>query len=263
MNHPTRRLSARLLPFILLMSGSVLLQAAPATAPVTGINLTANPGFEETNVKPWEWFVAGDAEATGKIDTAEKHSGLNSFKITNESIRQPNVYGCLRQYISGLKPKTSYRVALWIKGDDISEGAVALATGPGWKKRIQLPSGSFDWRQVTIDFTTDETLSRWEVVVIADARIGALWVDDVSVSPQMPAGAASVVPHDAADIAIATWSETVPASAAYFPVFTVTDITAVPAKPVVRLQADPAGETSGNTLAADIRLARDSDKFFF
>ncbi len=144
-----------------------------------GTGYLGNGDFEGGALKPWDWFAAGGAKATGTLDTQEKHSGEFSCRIHNESPLEPNVYGQLRQYAYTLKANTTYVITAWVKGNDVSGAQLAL--GPGWKIIERLPSDTFDWTEVRKEFTTGDSTEKYDIVFLASSTTEALWIDDVKI----------------------------------------------------------------------------------
>jgi hypothetical protein len=93
-----------------LFSGAALGE----TKTVAPSNLVGNGGFEQGGAG-WR-FVSTGANATGQVDSAEKHEGNCSYKLTNKSALAPNIYARIVQEVSGLRPYTTYKVSCWAKG---------------------------------------------------------------------------------------------------------------------------------------------------
>ncbi|AHF94331.1 hypothetical protein OPIT5_12355 [Opitutaceae bacterium TAV5] len=157
--------------------GSVAATAAESVTSVT--NHLQNGDFESaaTSVAPWRWATSGGAQASGEPDSETRFSGHRSFRITNATPRAPDVYGGLRQIVKGLKPDTAYQVRLWVKGENVS--SAVLVCGVRWDKRMNLPRGTYGWRRVVFDLETGSSPGDFNVIVIADSTVGALWVDDI------------------------------------------------------------------------------------
>ncbi len=209
-------------------------------------NLASNAGFEEGSLKPWEWYVANGAEAEGQLDTAEKHGGTQSFRIHNASAQQPNVYGQLRQYITGLEPNTTYQFTAWVKGQDVTGALVAF--GPEWKIIQAIPSGSFDWTEIKKEFTTGDATEKYEIVFISNSVTEALWIDDIEVTKGTGKSSARV--YDPS-----TWPN-LPAAARYYPIFPENKGGAE--QPVVRVSAE-----NEPSVSADVRMSHDAQSLFF
>ncbi|WP_158289300.1 beta-galactosidase [Paenibacillus flagellatus] len=111
------------------------------------------------------------------VDT-ERHSGERSLKIANRTPRQNDVYVNVMQRVA-VKPNTTYTFRAWVKGDNAKD--VWFPGGAGWKQRTPFPSGTYDWTQVTADYTTgpDETFYTFTVL---SENAGTVWVDDLSMT---------------------------------------------------------------------------------
>ena len=66
-------------------------------------NFVSNGDFE-ANMDSWHWGIVNEAPAKGQIDTAVRHSGGMSFRMSINSPLQPEVYGGFSQKITGLTP---------------------------------------------------------------------------------------------------------------------------------------------------------------
>jgi hypothetical protein len=142
-------------------------------------NLVCNGGFEQSTAC---WQFLSQANATGQLDTAEKHDGKYSFKMTNKSGQSPNVFARIVQIISGLKPFTTYKVSCWVKGRGC--GINWIGGGPGWYTRTPFPKGDFDWQQISFEVSADADADNYELMVLTESQTEALWVDDIRFEPE-------------------------------------------------------------------------------
>lgn len=138
-------------------------------------NLVRNGGFEQ-GTQSWEFLLHG-ANATGQLDSAVKHEGKSSFKITNKSGWAGNVYARIVQTVSGLQPFTTYNVSCWVRGKGC--GLNWIGGGPGWYTRTAFPQGDFDWKKFSFDVTTDAEADNYELMVATESQTEALWVADI------------------------------------------------------------------------------------
>ena len=169
--------------FFLTVTGQLFLAALAC-----GQNLIRNAGFEQ-GLSQWTWRVSGDAKATGRLDSTESRRGEHSFFLSNESDMRSQVYGHVFQNVRGLKPYTKYRVSAWFKGAGVGiggnkGGGRAWIGGGGhrrrrWSLRKRLPKGDFDWNEFSIEFTTYEDETAFQLIVIVEGQTQKLWVDDV------------------------------------------------------------------------------------
>jgi hypothetical protein len=166
----------------------------PPKTPKT--NLITNGGFEEDlrqwgtgyveerirrfkGVPPEPFWTSGGAQATGKLDSTEHHSGNSSFKITNASTSVPGRYANMSQRIGNLKPYSNYEVSLWVKARDAKRLSLVLIFDEMWYDRRELPPGTYEWTKFKFAFKTSSD-------PFADVRLfsenpGTLWIDDIEV----------------------------------------------------------------------------------
>lgn len=160
---------------MLLSAGAVFGETKPAERG----NLVGNGGFEQGGAG-WQ-FVSTGAKATGALDTAEKHEGNYSYKLTNKSATAPNLFARITQTVPRLRPYTTYKVSCWAKGRKC--GVNWIGGGPGWTTRKWFPQGDFDWREVTFEINTDAAPENYELMVLTESPTEALWVDDIRFEP--------------------------------------------------------------------------------
>jgi Beta-galactosidase/Carbohydrate binding domain len=142
-------------------------------------NLVRNGGFED-GMSSWQFLVTG-AQASGAVDGAEAHEGKHSFKLVNNTGQSPNVYARVVQTITGLRPFTTYRISCWAKGRGC--GNNWIGGGPGWYTRAVLPTGDFDWRQISIEVNCGADANNYDLMVLTESPTTALWVDDIRFEP--------------------------------------------------------------------------------
>jgi hypothetical protein len=152
----------------------LVLSLAMATG-VSAENLVHNGSFEE-GTGSWQ-FLSQGAQATGDLDCTVAHDGKCSFKITNKSGQQPNIYARIVQFVTGLKPFTTYKVSCWVKGQAC--GNDWIGGGLGWYQRTSFPKGDFDWTPVSFEIQTDANADNYELMVLTESQTKALWVDDI------------------------------------------------------------------------------------
>lgn len=142
-------------------------------------NLVTDGGFEH-GASGWR-FVSSGADATGQLDPTEKHEGNFSYKLKNKSGFAPNQYARIFQFVSGLRPYTTYRISCWAKGKAV--GITWIGGGPGWNDRHWFPKGDFDWQQFSFELDTGAMPDSYELMVVTESQTEALWVDDVRFEP--------------------------------------------------------------------------------
>jgi hypothetical protein len=143
-------------------------------------NLIKNPGFEEDEIKPWAWQVSAEVDASGEKVVDVKHGGESSFYLQNKTAFGPNLYGALRQKVTGVLPGRKYKLSAWFRGEDV--GRVYLGGGnDGWQFRLPIPFKYTDeWTELILEIETKENETAIEVVVVVESATKGLWVDDLS-----------------------------------------------------------------------------------
>ncbi|MGN7763490.1 beta-galactosidase [Paenibacillus sp. 22594] len=120
---------------------------------------------------------SGGVSATAAIVEGIGHSGNNSLKISNASPRQSNVFINVSQTLQ-VEPETTYEFKVWVKGDNANN--VWFPGGTGWKQRKSFPAGTYDWREVSFEYTTAAGEVSYPLVILSE-NTGTVWLDDLSV----------------------------------------------------------------------------------
>jgi len=173
--------------YFYLAASSLLLAALPAcaktvTEPKLGPNLAKNAGFENGSSN---WNIP---QGTAKVVSDEAHSGTHSLYYSNTDAKQ---YKLFSQHVN-VKPGQHIRFSVWIKGKDVgkkgsSEGASLFMQSSGASGYVggSFPSrltGTFDWKQVTGEYTVlKEATSTSVGVYLRKGVTGTVWFDDVEV----------------------------------------------------------------------------------
>lgn len=136
----------------------------------------ANPGFEK-GAEGWSWITS--AAASYELDKTTKFAGEQSFRISNSSKFQPDVYCRVYQTIGGLRPNTAYRIGVWVKAKDA--GIAWLGGGPGWTWHVPFPQGTFDWQHIESEYITGPGETSLEIMVVDESETKSLWLDDFTI----------------------------------------------------------------------------------
>jgi len=115
------------------------------------------------------------ADASVALDPTVAHSGTSSVKIVNRSPIQDNYYATVAQEIP-VQPNTTYTFSAWVKG--VSVKALQFTVKPDWGSRIDAPGGTFDWTNVTFQYTTGSE-STLNFRLLANDVTDSAWMDDV------------------------------------------------------------------------------------
>jgi hypothetical protein len=160
--------------------------------------LLADPGFEESlatrleslrtgNLLPGgQTRLAWQMPQGGRIVAQPVHGGAAAAEVENTS----GQYLLWRQplSVSELPAGSRWRVTAWVKGEGIKKGdvgwkvgVVRLAVHTDRTNYVSCPElvGTFDWKQVAVEFTVPEKLGSLSVEAGLNGATGKMWIDDV------------------------------------------------------------------------------------
>jgi len=161
-----RAVGVLLISLLLLISGAITAHADLA---------------ESHSFTGWTNYTDGDADVTITADQSTEHSGAASIKINNATPRAGNVYGGVVQTVP-VTAGTTYEFSAWVKGDSLPGATSAqLVLSPDWNTRQSLPNGTYDWQQVTWEYTTLSTQTTMNYRLILQDT-GTVWLDDLSIT---------------------------------------------------------------------------------
>lgn len=172
----------KLLPLLLLSLACVVANAAPPVA----MQPVVNAHFDELapdgkSFLGWSFGVSHNAAITLAVDPTGGHGGSPAPLIHDASPLEPNVYGRLRQTVKVL-PAMGYRLTCWCK-------AVKAAGGNHWTDwktySLGLPGGTYDWTRVETTLTTAADQHELDLGLNVVDVTDKLWVDDVTLEPDM------------------------------------------------------------------------------
>jgi len=123
----------------------------------------------------WNFHISREAKVSLAVDEETVRSGARSVRFTNESGLSPHVYGRFVQSVTVL-PGTEYVLSAWVKGEQVAGGQHFT----DWKSySLSLPSGTFDWQEVSTRFQTGSDQTTLDVGLNVVNRAAALWIDHV------------------------------------------------------------------------------------
>ncbi len=143
-----------------------------------GKNLVTNPGFED-GLAGWSPDAHG-SDGSAVIDDTVSHTSKRSLRFTNKTKLAPNVWYRVNRTITA-QPFTTYRISCWVKGED--SGNTFIGGGPGWAVRLAFPVGTFDWKQVSMEWSTGASAEDFELMLLSQDVTKKCWVDDVEFVP--------------------------------------------------------------------------------
>ncbi len=139
------------------------------------INLLQNPGFEN-KLDAWQTHISRDAKVTFKTVTDPADEKNTILEVTNQSPRTPHVFGRVIQVVK-VTPQTRYRMGFRIKTQNAS--GMIFGGGHGWKVRRDVPSGTYDWKELSFVYTTGPDQKEFMFHVIFEGLSEKIWIDDV------------------------------------------------------------------------------------
>lgn len=151
-----------------------------------GANVLANSGFEEAaDGLPAAWKEENYGTAPGNPGSAwqvvedVKQAGERSLHLEGKG-------GFTEKAMvikADLKPNTYYRLAAWIRTEDLHGRAWIVDRARGTE--VAPVSGTSDWREVTLLFNSGET-PRADLHLVYAAEKGKAWFDDVRLIEMLP-----------------------------------------------------------------------------
>ncbi|MEC0227751.1 S-layer homology domain-containing protein [Paenibacillus alba] len=125
-----------------------------------------------------QYSSGGSAFGSVEVDKAVHHSGGQSLKIVNTSPKQPNMYKYVSQVML-VKPNTTYQIRAWVKGGNVRNAW--FPGNAGWNLRQALPTGTYDWQEVSYTYKTGSAETAFSLVFLSENE-QILWLDDLSMT---------------------------------------------------------------------------------
>lgn len=151
-----------------------------------------NGSFEDAVEKPEDtyfgWKISNEEKFGVQLDAAQKRDGRRSLKVKFSGYSAPQI-GNILQIVS-VAANTNYRLSFWLKTEDLkSAGPPVLQVLDSKESRLiadskPFPTGTNDWQEIKIDFTTPENA---EGIFVRTGRaycgdscpiVGSFWYDD-------------------------------------------------------------------------------------
>lgn len=155
-----------------------------------GTNLVSNSSFEtDSNADgiPDQMSAAGGTPVSA-LDSGNAYFGARSLRITNAA---PNPGYLVNVVPVTIKAGSTYTFSVWVKGQNISGSPsnndfgiyVDAVRGPGSVETctVAAPTGTFDWRRITVTKTFQYDCSEAKVIPIFRNKTGTAWFDGLQV----------------------------------------------------------------------------------
>jgi tetratricopeptide (TPR) repeat protein len=158
-----------------------------------------NGGFENSIGEPKEtyfnWKITPAAKLEIKTDQTQKKEGARSLRVLASGYAGVDLINHIWQ-LTAVAPNEKYRVQFAFKTENLKSAGtptVEIVNANDDKIIVSskpFPTGSNDWQEITLDFTTPENA---EGIIIRMARAycgevcpmtGAFWLDDFKISKQ-------------------------------------------------------------------------------
>jgi hypothetical protein len=124
------------------------------------------------------WLVFGDCRTSADVTNTTCHGGVASLRIRNDSPRALGVFALTEQTVA-LTPGTRYRVSVWAKTENLTaDGLVIRVACKDTREAVSLPTGTYDWKSLSGDFTADASVA---TVSIVSQNTGTIWLDDLRI----------------------------------------------------------------------------------
>ena len=141
-----------------------------------------NYGFEEVtsgNDAPgWNWLTKS-ADAHMRSSTDNPHSGKRCLVITNNSSREPDVYGRLEQGVTVL-PGIEYELSVWVR----SEAVASPQDFTDWQiYSLPTPTGNYGWQKISVRFKTKDDQTSLNLGINIVDKCKELAIDDIILRP--------------------------------------------------------------------------------
>lgn len=163
--------------------------------PETVTNGGFEKGLSEAADARFAWLNArADAKLDITADSRVKHDGNRSVRLVFKNYTRADLFN-LFQTIA-VEPKRSYRLTFWVRTEGVKSAGLPLIEivnanldAPLARSSV-LPSGTNDWREMAVEFTTPENCSG---ITIRTTReicgeecplTGTFWYDDFEISRQ-------------------------------------------------------------------------------
>lgn len=178
-------------------------EVSPETGEGLNTGQITNGGFESeiaaAGKNPFDWDVKNVPEVPLGLDTRNLHGGARSLRLTFTG-RTSLTFSNISQLVV-VEPATRYRLEYYVRTSDLKSVSTLVvevldgAQGAALVSSAQVPNGTQDWQQVTLDFTTP---AQAEAITVRLNRppcgedicpiFGKIWYDDFSLQRSAAAG---------------------------------------------------------------------------
>ncbi len=155
----------------------------------TGTNLIVNGGFESAIADPWRIGVASGCAATLSRDTNSAALGLACARIVITATTSTDWHVDFAQWNRLLVKDVVYDLSFRAKSSVPRRLTLSSQKGsPDWRSYglSQIVQLTNQWRQFTVTFEANETVSDARIQFFLGATTGTVWLDDVQLTRHPP-----------------------------------------------------------------------------
>jgi len=155
----------------------------------SGTNLVTNPGFESAISSPWGFWAASGCAMTLTRQTTNAAVGNACAQLVITQTDGTDWHIELAQYNRSLVLNTPYDLTFWARASaPRTIGLSSQKGGPDWRNYglDQQLAISTEWRQYTVSFTANATVSDARLQFFLGAANGTVWLDEVALRQSPP-----------------------------------------------------------------------------
>ncbi|QDT48977.1 Serine/threonine-protein kinase PknD [Symmachiella dynata] len=124
------------------------------------------------------WWNRGGCRSLAEVSGDDRHSGELSLHIQHTSPAADGVIAETSQTVPAI-PDARYQISLWAKADGLAvNGAYVVIGSAANVPHVALPAGTYDWQQVTGEFTAKGDQVRLRII---SRDVGDVWLDDIRI----------------------------------------------------------------------------------
>lgn len=128
--------------------------------PQTPVALASAPGASDVFD---DWSARTGSPAVTMLASDDRHDGAYALNVL--STAAGGSISAQYESVAHVQPGMSYTATAWVKSAGTAWGAVEFRPGSGWDAKVSVPSGSYDWQQVSVRFQATAAAATFRIVV--------------------------------------------------------------------------------------------------
>lgn len=178
--------------------------------PQAPVALASAPGVTDSFD---DWMARTSSPDVTPQASDDVQSGSYSLNVLSSSTS--GTIAAQYESTATLQPGMTYTASAWVKSVGTGRGAVEFRPGNGWEPSVAVPSGSYEWQQVSVRFQASGTAATFRIVI--KGATDGLLIDSLEYIADD--GSAVIFPNggfelNSADLTITNSSLILPAQAA-------------------------------------------------